>query len=62
MKYRFPIDRWKNLQYYTVLLNRRYLFDHWDYDDENLCFIEISDSEEYCSGYDQCEEPKPVLL
>lgn len=60
LKYAFPEDYFrKNVEKYTGLMNRWYLVPHWGYDYENLCFIEISDSKEYCSDFDKSDEIKP---
>ena len=60
LKYGVPSNQWeKRVQEYVGLMNRWYLIPHWDYDRENLRFIEISDSKEYHSDNDKTEEPKP---
>ena len=60
LKYSFPADRWEErVRHYTGLMNRWYLIPHWDYDRENLCFVEISDSREYHSDRDKSDEMKP---
>ena len=40
-------------------MNFWYTKPHWDYDRENLCFIEISDSREYDDHGNIVEEPRP---
>ena len=60
MKYGFPPDRWEErVQYYIGLMNYWYTEPHWDYDRENLCFIEISDSKEHDDHTHIIEEPRP---
>ncbi|MBR4461692.1 MAG: hypothetical protein IKS51_03830 [Erysipelotrichaceae bacterium] len=60
LKYGFPQDRWeKKVEKYTGLMNRWYEIPHWDYDYENLCFIEISDSREHDRDDVIVEEPQP---
>ena len=59
LKYAFPEDHFrKKVEEYTGLMNRWFLTPHWGYDFENLCFIEISHSREYCSDSDKSEEIK----
>ena len=54
-----PMEEWKEqVKGKTRLMNRWFKKDHWDYD-ESLCeFIEISDSKEYASDFDDTEEPR----
>lgn len=60
MKYGFPPDRWEErVQYYIGLMNYWYTEPHWDYDRENLCFIEISGSKEHDDHGHIIEEPRP---
>ena len=60
LNYAFPEDYFrKKAEAYTRLMNRWYLVPHWGYDYENLRFIEISDSREYCSDFDHSDEIKP---
>ena len=60
MKFGFPPDRWEEkVQHYVSLMNFWYAEPHWDYDRENLCFIEISDSREHDNHDDIVEEPRP---
>ena len=55
-----PPDRWEQrVQAKVRLMNRWFKTDHWDYDRERCCFIEISDSREYASDFDDTEEPRP---
>lgn len=55
-----PPDRWEQrVQANVRLMNRWFKTDHWDYDRERCCFIEISDSREYASDSDDTEEPRP---
>ena len=39
-------------------MNRWYENPHWDYDRENLCFTEISDSREHDRDDEIVEEPR----
>ncbi|MBO6071001.1 MAG: hypothetical protein J6P43_08055 [Succinivibrionaceae bacterium] len=41
------------------LMNRWFKIPHWDYDRDNLCFVEISSSRPYRSDCDDTEEPAP---
>ena len=41
------------------LMNRWFKIPHWDYDRDNLCFVEISSSIPYRSDSDDTEEPAP---
>ena len=60
LKYGFPPERWEEkVKEYTSLMNFWYEEPHWDYDRENLCFIEISDSKEHDDHSDIVEEPRP---
>ena len=54
-----PTEEWKEqVKRKTRLMNRWFKKAHWDYD-EILCeFIEISDSKEYASDFDDTEEPR----
>lgn len=57
MHYGFPPEIWESkVREYVYLLNYWYKVPHWDYDRENLCFIEISDSKE--NDGDGTEEPR----
>ena len=59
VKAAFPEDRFqKEVKERVGLMNRWYLVPHWDYDCDQMCFVEISDSKEYKSDFDQSEEPK----
>jgi hypothetical protein len=58
LKAGFPPGRWEEeVQGYVRLMNAWYDVPHWDYDRENLCFIEISGSKEHDG--DHIEEPRP---
>ena len=59
LKSMIPTAEWKeHVKEKTSLMNRWYKIQHWDYD-EMLCqFIEISDSKEYASDFDDTEEPR----
>ena len=60
VKAAFPEDRFqKAVKERVGLMNRWYLVPHWDYDCDQMCFVEISDSKEYKSDSDRSEEPKP---
>ena len=60
MRFGFPSDRWKEkVRYYVGLMNYWYTTPHWDYDQENLCFVEISDSKEHDDHNNIVEEPRP---
>ena len=60
LHYAFPPDRWeRKVQEHVHLMNYWYTEPHWDYDRENLCFIEISDSREHDSHAEIVEEPQP---
>ena len=60
MRFGFPADRWEErVQHYIGLMNLWYTNPHWDYDRENLCFIEISDSREHDDHGNIVEEPRP---
>lgn len=53
-----PPELWKDrVREHVSLLNRRFAAPHWDYDENALCFIEISDSRELSP--DGEEEPGP---
>lgn len=55
-----PPERWeKKVRTHVALMNRWFKKDHWGYDREKLCFIEISDCKEYASDFDDTEEPRP---
>lgn len=59
LKHAFPDDYFRSkVEEYTGLMNRWYLIPHWGYDYENLRFIEISHSREYCSDSDKSDEIK----
>lgn len=59
LNYAFPSDYFEEkVERYTALMNRWYPVPHWDYDYENLCFIEISDSKEISSDFEKSEEPR----
>lgn len=63
LKHAFPEDYFrKKVEKYTGLMNRWFLIPHWGYDFENLCFIEISHSREYCSDFDKSDEIKPEKI
>ena len=63
LKPAFPPERWESkVREYTGLMNRWYKKAHWDYDRNKLCFIEISDSREYASDFDDTEEPQPEQI
>ena len=49
----------KKVKEHIGLMNRWFLTPHWGYDYESLCFIEVSDSREYCSDFDKTDEIKP---
>ncbi len=60
LKYGFLPERWEQkVQEHIRLMNRWYKTPHWGYDRKNLCFIEISDTREYASDFDDTEEPRP---
>lgn len=60
MKYGFPQEVWENrVQRYVKLMNVWFVIPHWDYDRENLCFIEISDSRSHDDHKNIVEEPRP---
>ena len=60
MRFGCPTDRWEEkVQHYIILMNYWYTIPHWDYDRENLCFIEISDSREHDDRGSIVEEPRP---
>lgn len=53
-------ERWeKKVRTHVDLMNRWFKKDHWGYDREKLCFVEISDCKEYASDFDDTEEPRP---
>ena len=57
LHYGYPPDRWeKKVREHIYLMNLWYNVPHWDYDRENLCFIEISSSKEHDG--DGIEEPR----
>lgn len=59
LKYGFPPERWeRKVNEYVSLMNYWYKTQHWDYDRNKLCFIEISDSKEH-DGQSNIEEPRP---
>ncbi len=59
LHFAFPEDRWeKKVEEYVGLMNRWYEIPHWDYDRENLCFTEISDSREHDRDDEIVEEPR----
>ena len=63
LRYAFTEDYFrKKVEERIGLMNRWYLIPHWDYDYENLCFIEISDSREYKSDFDKSEEITPDCI
>ncbi len=52
-------ERWEEqIERHVALMNFWYEKPHWDYDREQLCFIEISNSKEH-DGADMIEEPRP---
>ena len=58
LKCGFPPERWEQkVREYVRLMNYWYVKPHWDYDCEQLCFIEISGSKEHDG--DGIEEPRP---
>ena len=60
LKYAFPEGYFrKKVKEHIGLMNRWFLTPHWGYDYESLCFIEVSDSREYCSDFDKTDEIKP---
>ena len=60
MHFGFPSDRWeKKVKEHVALMNYWLTVPHWDYDRENLCFIEISDSKEHDDHGNIVEEPRP---
>lgn len=59
LKSLIPRVDWKEMvEKYTRLMNRWFKKDHWAYDETKLQFIEISDSKEYASDFDDTEEPR----
>ena len=60
MRAHFPRERWeKKVRELVHLMNYWYTVPHWDYDREQLRFVEISDSKEHDSHADPVEEPQP---
>lgn len=58
LKCGFPPERWEQkVREYVRLMNYWYIKPHWDYDREQLRFIEISSSKEHDG--DGIEEPRP---
>lgn len=54
-----PTEEWKEqVKRKTRLMNRWFKRQHWDYDESLGQFIEISDSKEYASDFDDTEEPR----
>ena len=52
-------EEWeKQVERKTRLMNRWFKKQHWAYDEMLYEFIEISDSKEYASDYDDTEEPR----
>ncbi len=59
LKAGFPPERWEEkVREHVRLMNFWYDVPHWDYDRENLCFIEISDAKEHDERGGP-EEPRP---
>ena len=55
-----PPERWEQRVLECVgLMNRWFKIPHWDYDRDNLCFVEIISSRPYRSDSDDTEEPAP---
>lgn len=55
-----PPERWEQRVLECVgLMNRWFKIPHWDYDRDNLHFVEISSSRPYRSDSDDTEEPAP---
>ncbi len=53
-----PPEMWEaRVRENVALMNRWYLSPHWDYDQENLCFIEVSASR--ALSPEGAEEPEP---
>ena len=59
LKSMVPKDIWREqMERNTRLMNRWFKKDHWGYDEILGQFIEISDSKEYASDFDDTEEPR----
>ena len=59
LKTMIPEDEWKKqVERYTRLMNRWFKIPHWGFDETQYQFIEISDSKEYASDFDDTEEPR----
>lgn len=59
LKSMVPMMEWKEeVKRKTSLMNRWFKKKHWDYDEMLGQFIEISDSKEYASDFDDTEEPR----
>ena len=56
----FPPEWWKaKVREHVHLINYWYAEPHWDYDRENLRFVEVSHSREFDDRSDPVEEPRP---
>ena len=59
LKSMIPTEKWKEqVKRKTRLMNRWFMKKHWNYDEMLGQFIEISNSKEYASDYNDTEDPR----